>query len=81
MATSERDEASRKLGEEVRSSAGAGPIYDSLRRQTDINVVAHPPRNISEIVQTDHFEITVLATSNRDFWIPVPRVCAGQRLH
>lgn len=60
---SERYDASQKLGEEVRASGGAGLIYDSLRRQTGVNVVAHRPRNILDIVQTDHFEITVLATS------------------
>ena len=60
---SERYDASQKLGEEVRSSGRAGLIYDSLRRQTGVNVVAHRPRNITEIVQTDHFEISVLATS------------------
>jgi hypothetical protein len=60
---SERYDASQKLGEEVRSSGGAGLIYDSLRRQTGVNVVAHRPRHIIDIVQTDHFEITVLATS------------------
>ena len=61
--TSERYDASQKLGEEVRASGGAGLIYNSLRRQTGINVVAHRPRNITDIVQTDHFEITVLATA------------------
>jgi hypothetical protein len=60
---SERYDASQRLGEEVRSSGGAGLIYDSLRRQTSVNVVAHRPRNILDIVQTDHFEITVLAKS------------------
>jgi RES domain len=58
-----RYEASQKLGEEVRASGGAGLLYDSLRRRTGSNVVAHRPRNIADIVQTDHFEITVLATS------------------
>jgi hypothetical protein len=60
---SERYDASQKLGEEVRSSGGAGLIYNSLRRQTGVNVVAYRPRNITDIVQTDHYEITVLATS------------------
>jgi RES domain len=60
---SERYDSSQKLGEEVRLSGGAGLIYSSLRRQTGINVVAHRPRNITDIVQTDHYEITVLATS------------------
>lgn len=56
-------DASQKLGEAVRAAGGAGLLYDSLRRRTGLNVVAHRPRNITDIVQTDHFEITVLATS------------------
>jgi len=56
-------DASQKLGEEVRASGGAGLLYDSLRRRTGSNVVAHRPRNITDIVQADHFEITVVATS------------------
>lgn len=60
---SDRYDASQKLGEEVRASGGAGLLYDSLRRRTGSNVVAHRPGNITEIVQTDHFEITVLANS------------------
>jgi RES domain len=61
--TSDRYDASQKLGEAIRASGGAGLLYDSLRRRTGVNVVAHRPRNITDIVQTDHFEITVLATS------------------
>jgi len=60
---SNRYDASQKFGEEVRASGGAGLLYDSLRRRTGVNVVAHRPRNITDIVQTDHFEITVMATS------------------
>ena len=60
---SDRYDASQKFGEEVRASGGAGLLYDSLRRRNGVNVVAHRPRNITDIVQTDHFEITVLATS------------------
>ena len=60
---SDRYDASQKFGEEVRASGGAGLLYDSLRRRSGVNVVAHRPRNITDIVQTDHFEITVLATS------------------
>jgi hypothetical protein len=59
----DRYDASQKLGEEVRASGRAGLLYDGLRRRTGSNVVAHRPRNITEIVQTDHFEITVQATS------------------
>ena len=60
---SDRYDASQKLGEQVRARGGAGLLHDSLRRRTGVNVVAHRPRNVADIVQTDHFEITVLATS------------------
>ena len=60
---SERYDASQKLGEDTRASGGAGLLYDSLRRRAGINVVAHRPRNIVDIVQADHFEITVQATA------------------
>lgn len=60
---SDRYDASQKFGEEVRASGGAGLLYDSLRRRTGINILAHRPRNVTDVVQTDHFEITVLATS------------------
>jgi hypothetical protein len=58
---SDRYDAAQKLGEQVRASGGAGLLYDSLRRRTGSNVVAHRPGNITEIVQRDHFEITVVA--------------------
>ena len=63
MYASERYGASQKLGEDIRTSGAAGLLYDSLRRRTGINVVAHRPRNIADIMQADHFEITVQATA------------------
>jgi hypothetical protein len=60
---SDRYDASQKFGEEARASGGAGILYDSLRRRAGINVAALRPRNITDIVQTDHFEIRVSATS------------------
>lgn len=60
---SDRYDASQKFGEEVRASGRAGILYDSLRRWTGINVVALRPRNITDIMQADHFEIGVSATS------------------
>lgn len=60
---SDRYDASQKLGEDIRTLGCAGLLYDSLRRPTGINVVAHRPRNIVDIVQTDHFEITVQAAA------------------
>lgn len=60
---SNRYDASQKLGEEVRASGGAGLVYDSLRRRTGVNVVAHQPRHVTEITQTDHFEIAISSAS------------------
>lgn len=60
---SERYDASQILGERVRKSGGAGVLYDSLRYREGVNVVAHRPRNIIDIVQTDHFRIEVSTAS------------------
>ncbi|ARO33169.1 RES domain-containing protein (plasmid) [Rhizobium sp. NXC14] len=57
--------ASQVLGEEVRSSGGAGILYDSVRLRGGVNVAAHRPRNIRDVVQADHFEITVFAGDRR----------------
>ncbi|MBV9569351.1 MAG: RES family NAD+ phosphorylase [Hyphomicrobiales bacterium] len=59
----DRYDASQRLGEEVRASGGAGILYDSVRRRHGQNVVAHRPLNITDIVQTEHFEITVSVAS------------------
>ena len=53
--------AGQKLGEQVRAAGGAGLIYDSLRRRGGVNVAAHRPRNITDIMQTDHYEVAVSA--------------------
>ncbi|MGR9187355.1 RES family NAD+ phosphorylase (plasmid) [Rhizobium leguminosarum] len=57
--------ASQVLGEEVRSSGGAGILYDSVRLKGGVAIVAHRPRYIRDVVQADHFEITVSATDRR----------------
>jgi len=57
--------ASQVFGEHVRSTGGAGILYDSLRRRAGVNIVAHRPRNIRDVVQADHFEITVSAHDRR----------------
>ncbi|TBF89674.1 RES family NAD+ phosphorylase [Rhizobium leguminosarum] len=57
--------ASQLLGEEVRSSGGAGILYDSVRLRSGVAIVAHRPRNIRDVVQADHFEITVSAADRR----------------
>lgn len=55
--------ASQVFGEQVRTTGGDGLLYDSLRLGGGINVVAHRPRNITEVMQTDHFEIAVSAAA------------------
>nr|WP_204340667.1 RES family NAD+ phosphorylase [Rhizobium leguminosarum] len=57
--------ASQVLGEEVRSTGGAGILYDSVRLRSGVAIVAHRPRNIQGVVQADHFEITVSAADRR----------------
>ncbi|MBB3134728.1 hypothetical protein FHS26_002460 [Rhizobium pisi] len=57
--------ASQVLGEQIRSKGRAGILYDSVRLRGGVNVVAHRPRNIQDVVQADHFEITVSATDRR----------------
>lgn len=57
--------ASQAFGEAVRASGGAGILYDSIRHAGGVNVVAHRPRNVLDVVQADHFEITARAASRK----------------
>jgi hypothetical protein len=57
--------ASQALGEAVRSAGGAGIIYDSVRHLGGVNIVAHRPRNVLNLMQTDHYDISVQATMAR----------------
>ncbi|MBY3612609.1 RES family NAD+ phosphorylase [Rhizobium bangladeshense] len=69
--------ASQVLGEQVRASGGAGILYDSVRLRGGVNVAAHRPRNIRDVVQADHFEITVFAADRR---IDVRKLSTRRRL-
>lgn len=57
--------ASQVFGEQVRASGEAGIVYDSLRYKGGSSVVAYIPRDIANVLQTDHYEITVTAQSRR----------------
>ena len=46
------------LGENIRASGGDGLLFNSLRHAGGVNVVAHRPRNVGNIVQRDHYAIT-----------------------
>lgn len=57
--------ASQALGESIRASGEAGLIFDSLRYASGTNAVAYRPRNILNVVQANHYEISVLAGDSR----------------
>lgn len=57
--------ASQPFGEAVRGAGGAGIVFDSLRHTGGVNVVAYRPRNVLDVAQADHYEITVEAATRR----------------
>jgi hypothetical protein len=65
LSASDNYAASQRLGEDVRARGDAGIIYDSIRHLGGTNVVAYHPRNVNDVVEADHFEITVEAASSR----------------
>ncbi len=57
--------ASQQFGEELRANGRSGLIYDSIRHAGGTSIVAYRPSRILDVTQTDHYEITVEATSPR----------------
>ncbi|NKB80052.1 RES family NAD+ phosphorylase [Ochrobactrum daejeonense] len=57
--------ASQKFGEDMREKGEFGILFDSLRHAGGINAVAFRPSRIAEVVQGDHYEITVERVSMR----------------
>ncbi|WP_425339762.1 RES family NAD+ phosphorylase [Methylobacterium platani] len=57
--------ASQRFGEAVRAAGGHGLLYDSLRHVGGTNVVAYRTRAILEVVQGDHYAVTVQAAVPR----------------
>lgn len=51
--------AAQGFGAQVRASARSGIAYDSLRDPHGSNVVCFKPREVEEVVQTSHVELTV----------------------
>lgn len=49
---------SQPFGETVRASGGDGIVYDSVRHTGGVNVVAYRTRNILDVVQAAHYEMT-----------------------
>ena len=56
---------SQPFGEMIRAGGGDGLLYDSLRHSGGANVVAYRPTKVVDVVQADHFELGVEATSPR----------------
>ena len=57
--------ASQVLGESLRDAGRAGVIFDSLRHAGGTNIVAHRPRNVLAVTQTDHYALSVEAGAKR----------------
>ncbi|MGH7015356.1 MAG: RES family NAD+ phosphorylase [Stellaceae bacterium] len=71
----DRYDASQPFGENIRATNGTGILYSSLRRRGGIGIVAYRPRNITDILQTDHYEIAVSTADRR---IEIHRLSAEQ---
>ena len=63
--TSDSYEGAQAFGEGVRASQASGLLYDSLRHWGGCNIVAYRPVGVTEVVQAEHFEISVEAASRR----------------
>jgi RES domain-containing protein len=57
--------AAQRFGEAVRSEGQAGILYDSVRRGSGTNIVAFIPPHITDVLQTDHYEISVEAKGRK----------------
>lgn len=57
--------AGQVLGEGIRAAGGAGVVYDSVRLKGCVNITAHRPRNVRDVVQAEHFEITARVDARR----------------
>jgi len=50
---------SQLFGEEIRGRGGDGVLYSSVRHAGGTNVVAYRPRKILNVIQREHYELTV----------------------
>ena len=58
-------DGAQRMGEGVRASKASGLVYDSLRHRGGRNIVTYRPAGVTDVVQADHFEISVEAASRR----------------
>jgi hypothetical protein len=57
--------AGQLWGESQRAAGEDGLLYDSLRRAGGINVAAYRPPKVRDVLQADHFRLSVEAASRR----------------
>jgi hypothetical protein len=57
--------AAQVFGETERARGRDGILYDSVRRRGRTNAVAYRPSKVLDVVQAEHFEITVWAAEHR----------------
>jgi RES domain. len=53
--------AAQLFGEQLRSDGRSGIVFDSVRRRGGTNMTAFIPPYVTNVIQTDHFEISVEA--------------------
>jgi len=51
--------ASQRFGEALRANGADGIVYESFRHRGGVAVCAYRPRKVLDVVQTDHFALTV----------------------
>lgn len=56
--------AGQVFGEKVRADGGDGLLFASVRHAGGVDVVAYRPSKVMNVVQTDHYELTVGPASN-----------------
>ncbi|MCI1000051.1 RES domain-containing protein [Ochrobactrum soli] len=62
---SEDYSASQLFGEEMRAAGENGILFDSLRHEGGVNIAAFRPSRILDVVQGDHYDVTVEASSQK----------------
>lgn len=58
-------DAGQVFGEALRASGEAGILFDSLRHEQGLCVVAYRPSQILDVTQADHFEVSVDTASSQ----------------
>jgi hypothetical protein len=57
--------AGQTYGEQLRAAGGDGLLYDSVRHRGGVNLCAYRPSKVLDVVQAEHFEITVSVAARR----------------